>query len=135
LPCTPPERLWKFYSLVNALVKQSNTHYDHLMAFTELDPEITIKLLEGRTDLLAPEAAEREKFYQRQSCPECGGNALKKTGDGRFLFRDGENLPRYQLLCDNCSCLFDPFTGIQLTMGNRAKAFEPAVPLLDGPED
>lgn len=105
------------------------------MAFTELDPEITTKLLEGYEDTITSEGEERERFYQSQSCPECGGNALQKVGDGRFLFRSGENLPRYQLLCDNCECLFDPFTNIQLSMGNRAKAVVPAYHLLDGPED
>jgi len=44
-------------------------------------------------------------------------------------------LPRYTLSCDNCDCLFDPHTGIILSLGNKAKAWEPAVPLLDGPED
>lgn len=96
-----------------------------------LDPRITAKLLEGFKDTISPAAAEREKFYHDQTCPHCGGNAFTKEGDSRFLFRAGEPLPRYQLRCDNCGCLFDPFSGIQLSMGNLAKAWEPAIPLID----
>lgn len=105
------------------------------MDLKPLDPRITAKLLEGHTDTLTAEAEERERFYQAQSCPHCSGNAFTKTGDSRFMFRAGEALPRYLLKCDNCDGIFDPFSGIVLTMGNLAKAWEPEVPLIDGPED
>lgn len=105
------------------------------MQLKTMDPELALKLLEGHRDTVTPLAEERERFYQSQICPSCDGDALTKVGDSRFLFRKGEALPRFQLQCDNCSCVFDPFTGLQLTMGNRARAMEPIVPLLDGPED
>jgi nitrite reductase/ring-hydroxylating ferredoxin subunit len=104
------------------------------MALEQLDPEITLKLLEGYKDTISQAAQEREQFYQSQSCPHCGGNAFHKEA-GSKLFRDGEPLPRYLLRCANCDCVFDPFTGIQLTMGNLAKAYQPAIPILDPSED
>jgi hypothetical protein len=105
------------------------------MDLKTLDPRITLKLLEGREDVITPLAQEREQFYKSKSCPRCGGNANTKTGDFHRLFVDGEALPRYQLRCDNCACLFDPFSGIVIEMGNLGKAFVPAIPILPGPED
>lgn len=105
------------------------------MAFKPMDPKIIAKLIEGHKDIITPAAEEREKFYQSQDCPDCGGNALTKNGDAKTMFRAGDILPRYTLSCDNCDCLFDPHSGIILSLGNKAKAWQPAVPLLDGPED
>lgn len=105
------------------------------MAMKTLDPQITLKLLEGHEDILTPMAEEREKFYQGQICPSCGGNDFTKVGDSKTMIRDGDCLTRYLLKCNNCECLFDPHSGIQLTMGNLGKAYIPAVPILDGPED
>jgi hypothetical protein len=101
------------------------------MSLKPVDPRITAKLLEGHQDVISGLAAEREKFYQHQSCPYCQGNSFRKIGDGRTLFRAGEPLPRYQLHCLDCGCEFDPFSGIVLTIGNLAKAFEPVVPLIN----
>jgi hypothetical protein len=105
------------------------------MNLKPMDPRITLKLLEGQKDVITPMAQERDQFYKDQSCPQCGGNAMTKTGDPNRLFRDGKPLAYYQLECDNCGCLFDPHTGLVIKMGNVANAFEPAVPLLEGPED
>jgi hypothetical protein len=105
------------------------------MRFKTMDPKVTAKLLEGHKDILTPAAEKREELYQSQDCPNCGGNALTKCGSPESMFRTGEILPRYTLSCDNCDCLFDPHTGIILSLGNKAKAWEPAIPLLDGPED
>lgn len=105
------------------------------MSFEQLDPRITLKLLEGRRDVISPLAEKREKFYAQQECPNCGGNSLTKIGDPDTMFRDGDPLPRYTLNCDNCDCLFDPHSGILLSIGNKAAAYEPSIPLLEGPED
>lgn len=104
------------------------------MALEQLDPEVALKLLEGYQDTINEAAKKREQFYQDQTCPTCGGNAFQKEA-GPQLFRDGDPLPRYLLRCTNCDCVFDPFTGIQLTMGNVGKAYEPTIPILDPSED
>lgn len=96
-----------------------------------MDPRITAKLIEGYKDIITPAAKKREAFYKAQDCPNCGGNALTKCGDATTIFRSGDFLPRYTLTCDNCDCLFDPHSGIILSLGNRAKAWMPGVPLLD----
>ena len=96
-----------------------------------LDPRITQKLLEGTQDTLTPAAEVREKFYKQQSCPHCAGNSFQKRGDIRMMFRPDDPLPRYQLHCENCGCLFDPHSGIVVKLGNLAKAYKPAVPLIE----
>lgn len=105
------------------------------MSLKLLDPIITSKLLEGHEDVITPLAEERKNFYQNQNCPHCDGNSLTMQGDSKTMFRGNDPLPRYTLSCDNCDCLFDPHSGLILSMGNRAKAFVPSVPLIDGPED
>lgn len=100
-----------------------------------LDPTITQKLLEGYEDTLTPAAEAREKFYKGQTCPTCSGNAFSKSGDIRMMFRPDDPLPRYQLKCTNCGCLFDPHSGLVVTIGNRAKAWLPAIPILPNRED
>jgi len=105
------------------------------MNLKTMDPHITLKLLEGRVDVITPLAAEREAFYQSQTCPQCLGTSLKKTGDVRFMFRPGEALPRYWLECDGCRCVFDPHTGLVVKMGNIARSLEPAIPILPDRED
>lgn len=105
------------------------------MNLKTLDPRITLKLLEGYRDTISPMAAEQERFYQNQLCPCCDGTSFTKTGNASQLFRHGQPLPRYQLRCNDCDCVFDPHSGIVLTMGNRAKAYVPTIPLLEGPED
>jgi len=105
------------------------------MHLKTLDPQITLKLLEGHEDVITPLAAERETFYQNQTCPQCLGTDFRKTGDSRFLFRQGEALPRYWLECVGCLCVFDPHSGLVLKMGNVARSLEPAIPILPGPED
>lgn len=100
-----------------------------------IDPEITIKLLEGHKDVITPAAEEREAWYKNQTCIRCGSSALKKHGDSRTLFRGNDPLPRYNLICQSCECMFDPHSGLLLSMGNPGKALEPAIPILKGPED
>jgi len=104
------------------------------MDLKPLDPRITQKLLEGHKDTLSPLAAEREAFYSSRTCPTCSGNALQKTCNPQMLFLNGDPIARYQLKCENCGCEFDPHSGIIVTAGVRGMAFEPHVPLIDGPD-
>jgi len=105
------------------------------MDLKPLDPQITLRLLEGHEDTITPLAAQREQFYQNQTCPQCLGASFRKTGDARFLFRPGEALPRYWLECEGCKCVFDPHSGLVIKMGNVAKSLEPAFPILPDRED
>jgi hypothetical protein len=101
------------------------------MAVKLLDAEIVKKLLEGEPDILTGKANERAAFYSAQSCPVCGGNALTKVSDSRTIFVPTDPLARYLLKCDNCDCLFDPHSGVQLTIGNVGKAYKRAYHIFD----
>ena len=109
--------------------------YPGSMDLKPADPRITMKLLEGRKDLLGPLAEARRAFYDSQRCIRCGGTAFTRIADSKTMFAPDDPLPRYLLKCRDCECLFDPHSGILLTMGNLGKAFVPVVPLLDSPED
>jgi hypothetical protein len=98
------------------------------------DPRVILKLLEGRKDVITPLAEKRDEFYRNQTCIRCGGTALTKVSNAATLFQSGDPMPRYLMQCQDCTCMFDPHTGLLLSMGNLGKAFLPAVPLLDGPE-
>lgn len=100
-----------------------------------MDPEVTLKLLEEYKDTLTPLAEAREKFYQDQVCPRCSSTALQKQGDANTIFRANDPIARYCLLCQDCQCVFDPHSGLLIKMGNLGDAYEPAVPILKGPED
>jgi hypothetical protein len=99
------------------------------------DPRITMKLLEGRKDLLGPLAEARRKFYDDQHCIRCGGTAFTRITDSKTMFVPNDPLPRYLLKCRDCECLFDPHSGLLLTMGNLGKAFVPTIPILEGTDD
>jgi len=105
------------------------------MDLKPIDPRITAKLLEGYKDTISDSAAARERFYQDQICPHCQSADLRKRGDPRTLFRPNDPLPRYQLICTNCGCHFDPHSGIILKLGNLAQGLEPAFPILPDRED
>jgi hypothetical protein len=109
----------------------SQSRYIVPMDLKLLDPRITEKLLEGTEDTITPLAQARERFYKSQACPYCGGNSFRKYGDPRMLFRPDDPLPRYQLRCENCGCLFDPHSGLVVKTGNVAKALVPSVPLIN----
>ncbi len=95
-----------------------------------LDPRITEKLLEGYEDTITEAAKKREQFYQDQLCPTCHGDSLRKHADIRTMFRPNDPLPRYQLACTGCGCVFDPHSGIVLKIGDLGKGLVPAIPIL-----
>lgn len=95
-----------------------------------LDPRITEKLLEGYEDTITEASKQRERFYRDQTCPTCQGTAFHKHADLRTMFRPSDPLPRYQLACINCECLFDPHSGIILKIGNLGKALVPGLPII-----
>ena len=95
-----------------------------------LDPQVTLKLLEGHTDTITPLAQERERFYKSQTCPQCHGNSFIKRADMRIMFVDGDPLPRYLLECLSCGGIFDPHSRLIVKTGNLGKAFAPTIPTI-----
>ena len=107
--------------------------YSSTMPYVEMDPAVVMKLLEGYKDELSPEAKKLEAFYKQFICPRCGG-ACSKELLKNHAFADPDTLiPRAVLRCKQCSCLFDPFTGIRLEQGNIGKV-QPDIPIIK-PQD
>lgn len=105
------------------------------MAIKQLDPEITLRLLEGHQNAVSPLARERDDFYKKQKCNECGSTALQKTQDPKRIFQENDPIARWLLNCKDCGAVFDPHTGLLINMGNPARAMVPTVPIFKGPHD
>lgn len=99
-----------------------------MAVFKELDPELHLKLIEGYTDELTPEAKKLELFYRLNSrCKRCG-ESMQKEFDGRSAWESDDVLPHALLRCPNCGFLLEPFTGLVVESGSAAKIPMPAVP-------
>jgi hypothetical protein len=102
--------------------------------FKELDPELHLKLIEGYTDELSPEAKSLELFYRLHSrCKRCG-ELMQKEFDGRTAWESDDAMPHALLRCTNCGMLLEPFTGLVLDTGSPAKIPTSISPRLE-PDD
>lgn len=99
--------------------------------FKELDPEIAAKMIKGYEDTLSPMVQRELDFVHGQLCPRCGGNVIPEY-DVRRQLKGGP--PRPLARCGECRCLFDPYSGILLEMGNLGN-LEPAIPIIRPAED
>lgn len=94
--------------------------------FSELDPELAWKLIEGHEDVLSGEAKAQEAFYRQFRCPRCK-QAMNKEFDGRHAFSGDTLVARALLRCGGCDLLLEPDTGLVVESGNPAKvAAEPS---------
>jgi hypothetical protein len=84
------------------------------MIFKPMDPaEIKIAIA-GHTDILTPAVAECDAYFEKLSCPSCGGECFKFV-DAKRLFREGALLPSYLARCKACGVEFEPYTKIQVS--------------------
>lgn len=90
------------------------------MRFVEMDPEIALKLIEGYHNELEPEHKAQEAFYRQFSCPRCGGNVEKHFLGIQHAFPGDSILPRSGLKCVRCACVFDPHSGLVVSIGEAA---------------
>ncbi|MHA2333080.1 MAG: hypothetical protein ACXAEU_13755, partial [Candidatus Hodarchaeales archaeon] len=102
------------------------------MRFKEMKRKDVLKILESQTDILTPLAEADNKIYKDALCPRCGSESYplirtedlievdKKTGEiigvGHRLAN--RPIPRKLCKCLRCKCLYDPFSGLILEMGN-----------------
>lgn len=88
-------------------------------AYQELDPELVWKAIEGYEDILTPQARAQDAFYRQFRCLRCRG-AVERVVDPRHAFDpSGEVLvPRSILRCPTCALVFDPHTGLIVTVGH-----------------
>jgi hypothetical protein len=92
-----------------------------MAAFTPLDPELHLKLIEGYQDELEPVTRKLEAFYRTiGSCRRCG-HPLAKRYDQRTAFSSEDVVPHALLTCDNCGFTVDPFTNVVLSSGDASK--------------
>lgn len=98
--------------------------------FTELDPELALKAIEGYEDVLTEEGQRLDTFYRAFRCPRrCG--PLRREHDPSHTFNDPNTLtPRALLRCDNCGYLVEPHTNVVLDSGNAGKIPVESSPLI-----
>jgi hypothetical protein len=98
------------------------------MIFKEMDESKVLEILEGYEDVLTGLVQADQRLYESQSCPQCGSSMVVES-DIRRLLSSNRAVPKHLCRCPVCECLIDPFSGLQLEMGNPGNV-EPAVPLL-----
>lgn len=99
--------------------------------FKELDPDTALKMIEGFEDELTPQFQREIDFVSQQMCPRCGSNVTPEHLVQRML-KGGP--PRPLARCGECKCLFDPYSGLLLEMGNLGN-LEPAIPIINPAKD
>lgn len=103
------------------------------MSYKTLDPELAWKAIEGHVNVIAPAQKKLDAFYRQFNCGRCGGTMRKEAHPNPFGDSDIP-VPRSLLRCVLCGHLFDPHTGMSLTMGNPAKV-KPPIPIFKIKED
>ncbi len=83
------------------------------MIFKEMNPKEVLQLLEGQTNVLAPEVEKHEAYFQKLQCVYCGGSCHPFVSPEK-LFENGSILPKYLAECSDCGSQFEPYTKIEL---------------------
>lgn len=112
------------------------------MPFKEMDTKKLLDILRQpeNKDVLTGLVAADQDVYDNARCPQCGGHCApeasiqvvegEEEGELEIVPQD-RPVPRHNARCLACKALHDPFTGIQLEMGNLA-LIEPDIPLVHG---
>lgn len=100
------------------------------MIFKEMSGKKIRELLDGQKDILTPLVEADMEIYRDSSCPRCGGTVQPEIDMNRVL-AGNRIVPRQNCRCVDCSCLFEPFTGMIIEMGNLAR-IEPRIPIIRG---
>jgi hypothetical protein len=98
------------------------------MLFKEMSRDLLSKIIEGEEDILSALVARDREIYDSASCPRCGGRCATEV-DAQRALKSSRPIPRHNCRCLECKCLFEPFTGILIEMGNLAN-LEPKIPIL-----
>lgn len=81
-----------------------------MAAFTELDPDVIRKALEGQESVLDSLVAKEEAFLRNVKCPVCGSGEHSRRVNQLTPFTDGNPLPNLILNCLTCESEFDPYS-------------------------
>jgi hypothetical protein len=85
------------------------------MIFKTMKKEEVLKILKGQENIIDKAVQDNAAFFKLLSCVSCGGEVMP-TVNPRQLFKEGSILPNYLGKCKICGVLFEPHTGIQITM-------------------
>jgi hypothetical protein len=103
------------------------------MKYQFLDPEVTLKMLEGVKDEITPAAKAKAEFFKKLKCPCClekRGIVSEVTVPDLERVRGDEIVPYGNARCLACGCLFEPHTMLVVERGNIANAIEPSGPII-----
>lgn len=87
------------------------------MLFKTMPREAVLKALKGHENILDTAAEEQRKFFERLTCPSCGGQVMPIVNP-KQLFKKGSILPNCLAKCRTCGVEFEPYTRIQVTLPN-----------------
>lgn len=105
----------------------------------EMNQELIKAIVSKEVDLLTPLIEADQEIYNDAACPRCGGGITKERDlnrdmklleDGSIVSTSTRPIPRYLCRCLECRCLFDPFSGLLLEMGNLGEVRPPSIPIL-----
>lgn len=101
-----------------------------MATYTELDPEVARKAIEGFEDVLTEEGQKLDALYRSFTCPR-GCGSLHRETDSRHAFSDPDMLVARSLLrCSNCGYLIEPHTRVVIESGNAGKIELESSPLI-----
>jgi len=104
------------------------------MRFKVRDQDELQEILDGETDILTGLVAADDEIYRNATCPRCQGLTMKEVDVQQYLRSGAQRpIPTYCCRCAECGCLFSPFTGVIIEMGNLGRLV-PRYPLVQ-PED
>lgn len=90
------------------------------MIFKPMKASDVRKAIEGQENVIVPAVKERDDFFRKLACPNCGGECMPFL-DPDKMWKEGAILPRTLARCKACGCDFEPYSGIQITVPRPSK--------------
>lgn len=99
-----------------------------MTAYKELDPEETLRILQGYRDELSPEAKKWDLWSKQVVCSSCGNTHLEKRIAANTAFRQGTNIPTWTLRC-TCGWEYDPWSNLTVNTPQELPPYPDEKPL------
>jgi C4-type Zn-finger protein len=87
-----------------------------------MSEETRLSMLEGVVDILTPRVQQEQLHMDNTVCPECGNTNCLITVDDKTPFTEASILSKKLLVCEDCSCMFEPYTSIVIKSGTTPKS-------------
>lgn len=101
--------------------------------FKELDPKKVLEILQGHEDTLTESLQKEMDYVLDNRCPRCDGTISAEMDIQRTINSSSAHA-YYNCRCNECGCLFSPYSGMIVEMGNLGK-LEPAIPIIHPSDD